>query len=88
MTAPHEFIRLAIAKKDITQKQAAELLEISEQYLSDLVRGRRSVSSFVAVRLQRRLGMNAEMLLLQQIRAELDVAWQEYNAADGQSKGG
>lgn len=87
MNEPHEFISLAIAKKGITQKQAATQLEISEQYMSDLVRGRRSVSAYVAVRLQRHLGLNAEMLLLQQIRAELQIAWEEYKGEVGEGSG-
>jgi addiction module HigA family antidote len=87
MTEPAELIRTAIERKDINQKEAAKLLEISEQYLSDLVNGKRSVSAFVAVRLQRQLGMNAQILLFQQATAELQKAWEEYGDKAGAGSG-
>lgn len=79
MSKTAEIIRTAINQKGINQKEAARLLEISEQYLSDLINGKRSVSAYVAVRLQRQLRMNAQLLLLQQANAELQVAWEEYD---------
>lgn len=75
-----ELIKRAIGHKVGTQKEAAAQLCISESYLSDIINGRRSVSAFVAVRLQRQFGMNAQMLLFQQATAELAAAWAEYGA--------
>ncbi len=83
ITKPRDLIALAIARKGMNQKQAAAALQISETYLSDLVTGKRSVSAYVAVRLQVELGMNAQILLFQQATAELQTAWEEYQEDNG-----
>src|SRR5688572_16194907 len=74
---PCDLIRQAIEQKNMTQKEAAAILGISQTYLSDLITGKRSVSAFVAVRLQRHFRINAQILMFQQITAQLSEAWKE-----------
>jgi plasmid maintenance system antidote protein VapI len=77
MTA-HETVRAAITREQTTQKDIAQRLGISEQYLSDICTGRRAISAFVAVRLQRVLGLEASRLYYQQAMEELEKARREY----------
>lgn len=78
-------IRIAIKTRQLTQKSAAGQLGISEQYLSDIVKGRRSVSAFVAVRLESVLGLDAQETMCAQVREELKKAYAEYRS-DAQRK--
>lgn len=71
-------IRAAIDKRQATQKDIAAQLHISEQYLSDILSGRRGVSAFVAVRLERVLGISADKLMIDQVMAELRKAREAY----------
>lgn len=79
---PHELIRSAIERKGLTQKGAAAVLCISQTYLNEICTGRRAVSAYVAVRLQRHFGMNAQLLMTQQAIAELTDAWCELARAE------
>lgn len=78
MTIPVR-IRAAIAKRQWTQKETAHRLNISEQYLSDILSSRRGLSAFVAVRLERVLGFDAGELLYIQTSDELEKARKEYS---------
>lgn len=73
-----ERIQHAIDKTGCTQKEIATRLNISQQYLSDIVRGRRAVSAFVAVRLETVLGIDALKVMTDQTFDELRKARQEY----------
>lgn len=78
MSTNGDLIRKAIEQKGVNQKEAAALLEISEQYLSDIVNGRRLVSPFVAVRLQHHFRLSAQILMDLQTARDLTVAWEEF----------
>lgn len=71
-------IRNAIAGHGMTQKDAAARLTISESYLSDICNGRRLVSAYVAVRLERVLGIDAQKMIIDQALDELRIARAEY----------
>lgn len=71
-------IRAAINKSGESQKTIAAKLTISEQYLSDIIHGRRLVSPFVAVRLEHVLGVNAHKIMVDQTLEELRLAWIEF----------
>lgn len=71
-------IRAAIKHSKRTQKDIAQAMEISEQYLSDLANGRRTVSAFVAVRLESVLGIDAHKAMVDQTLQELRQARVEY----------
>lgn len=80
MNIASTLIREAIMQKGLSQKQAAAKLCISQSYLSDIVLGRRSVSAYVAVRLELLFGIDAMRLMALQTRDELTQAWKEYQA--------
>jgi hypothetical protein len=64
-------IRTEAERHSLTQADLARRLGISPQYVSDILRSRRSVSPFVAVRLERVLGLDALQLLQEQAAEEL-----------------
>lgn len=70
-------VRVAIKSTRCTQKEVAAALEISETYLSDICTGRRSISAYVALQLERVLGLDATKLLHEQVIDELRVAREE-----------
>jgi len=70
-------IRLEAIRHNMTQVELATRLGISAQYVSDILRSRRSVSAFVAVRLERVLGLDAHRLLEEQSIDELKYAREE-----------
>jgi len=49
--------------RDMKQKELAELLEINEPALSQIMRGKRSVSMRMAKRLHKSLNIDAKMLI-------------------------
>lgn len=57
--------RIARATKGKSQKEIAETLGISQQYLCDILKARRNLSPEVAVRLCR-LGLNGRQLYIKQ----------------------
>lgn len=73
-------VRVAIKSTRCTQKEVAAQLEISESYLSDICTGRRTISAYVALRLERVLGIDATKLLCEQIIDELRHAREELRA--------
>lgn len=73
-------IRAAIKHKSMTQKEVAARMGISEQYLSDICTSRTRISAFMAVRLERVLGMDAAKLLYDQVIDELRQAREELGA--------
>lgn len=73
-------IRHAIKSTRCTQKEVAAQLEISETYLSDICNGKRSINAYMAIRLERVLGIDATKLLCEQIIDELRIARDELGA--------
>lgn len=71
-------IRAAIKQSGRTQKEIAAAMEISEQYLSDIATGRRSVSAYVAVRLEAVLGIDSHKIMVDQALYELRCAREEF----------
>lgn len=69
-----DIIRSAIEQRQMTQKATAMRLGISETYLSDILNGKRAVSAYVAVRLERVLGLDASTLYYRQAMSELQEA--------------
>lgn len=78
MTIAAYHIRKAITIQRATQKDIAQRLGISESCLSDICTGRRSVSAFVAVRLEAVLKLDAHKILIDQTLEELRNARKEY----------
>lgn len=76
-----ETIREAMKACLLDQKRLAQQLSISEQYMSDILAGRRSISVYVALRLEQAFGartMSAEQLLIRQVIEELAKARKEF----------
>lgn len=69
-----ETIRAAMKPRSMSQKELARELWISESYLSDILIGRRDISVYVAIRLEAELGLNAEALLIRQVKEDLAAA--------------
>lgn len=56
------------------QKDLAQRLGISQQYLSDILAGKHGISVYVAIGLERVLGLNARELLIAQVDDDLAKA--------------
>jgi len=65
-----QYIRTEILPKDLTVKAAAEVLGVSRPTLSNLLNGKASLSTDMALRLQRAFGANSEDLLKRQAAIE------------------
>jgi plasmid maintenance system antidote protein VapI len=74
----------AIREKGLSQAEAARLLEISESYLTALISGKLAVSAHVAVRLEKHLGMDAQLMILRQATFELGRARFELERVSGE----
>lgn len=57
-----------------TQKELAQQMQVSEQMMSDVIRGRRRMSINFAIRFERVTGANAEKWLYMQLRDDLRQA--------------
>ena len=73
-------IRAEVEKQNLTQKELATRLGISTAYTNDILRGRRAVSAFVAIRLESVLGMDAGRILHDQVNEDLAQARKELRA--------
>lgn len=62
------------AMNSMQQSELAYQLGISQTYLSDILQGRRSISVFVALQLERVLKLDARELLIAQVDEELKKA--------------
>lgn len=69
-----ETIRDAPGMDSMQQKELAQQLGISQQYLSKILSGTMTVTTYVAIGLERVLGLNAEDLLVAQAKEELKRA--------------
>lgn len=67
-------IRLAYEARGLNQREAAELLGVAQTILSQHVVGTRPVRAPFALRLERVLGLEAEVLVHLQAMAELSAA--------------
>ena len=69
---PGEFLKEELAERKVTQKDAAEALGISPQFLGDVLAGKRGVSAALAVRLGKYLGTTA--LFWMRLQDQWDMA--------------
>lgn len=69
MTTPTDTLRRAIAKHGLTEAEAAAKLGISELYLSCILAKRCAISAYVAARAEQQLGVDAQKILVDQLRA-------------------
>nr|DAD88442.1 MAG TPA: Plasmid maintenance system antidote protein [Podoviridae sp. cttxo15] len=74
---PGEDLLEAIEAKGWTQRQFAQLIGISAPYLSDIIKGRRSITASLAVRIGAAFGTSAEVWLNLQSNYDLFVAEKE-----------
>lgn len=72
---PGALLGVTLRELGLSQRQAAERLGISDQYISDVVLGRRGISIDLALRLERICGPDTAMCwLLLQLRHDLAEA--------------
>jgi plasmid maintenance system antidote protein VapI len=76
-------IQRAMARQHLSFTGCARRLEITPKYLSDILSGRLPVSAFVAVRLERVLGLDADAIMHGQVAEELERVRAELRAEDG-----
>lgn len=67
-------IRAEAERHGLTQRELATRLGISEAYTSDICTGKRSISAFVALRLETVLSLDAATILARQGEEELAQA--------------
>lgn len=58
-----EMIRFKMYERNLKQKQLANILEISESYISGLLSGKRKISIELAKKLHLKLGIDAHFIL-------------------------
>ncbi len=58
-----EMIRLKMYQRKVNQKQLAQLLEITETRLSEVLRGKRNINFDMARRLHQKLGIDGNFIL-------------------------
>lgn len=73
-----DLLRASMKEHDLSPYELARKLSISESYAIDILAGRCSISTYVAVRLEQTLGIDAEHLLTLQVRKELAKARIEF----------
>lgn len=73
VSVPYQ-VRDALQAQNMTQAECAKRTGLSPQYISDIVRGRRAVSTRAAFALERVLRLDARKLLHEQIEEQLYAA--------------
>jgi len=63
-----------LACRNITQKKFAERCQISVSYVSDILNNRRRITTEIALKIERVLGIRASLLLNLQQKYELELA--------------
>ena len=67
---PHTVIAKALSQSELSQKDAAQQMDISPAYLSDIVSGKRKISVQFAKKAEEVLKIDGFALLERQLRAE------------------
>lgn len=68
---PGTYIRVGLSARGLSQREFASALGVSEQYMSDIICGRRGISVKVALRLEEVTNLFAETWLNRQMRYDL-----------------
>jgi len=71
MEHPGAFIAEELKARDMKQKDLAEAIEMSPQYVNDVIRGKRDVGVDLAIKLSRLWGMSAKFWLNLQMGYDL-----------------
>ena len=70
----HDIVRIELKRRGWSQREIARRLGISASYMSDLLHGRRRLTSKTAIRIEYALGIHAMILLHAQAEAQLAAA--------------
>lgn len=73
-THPGEMLRDELKERGFTQKRFAQETGIKPSVLSETIKGKRSISLNVAVKLENALGIPAEIWMNMQTKYDLDTA--------------
>lgn len=73
-THPGEMLRDELKERGFTQKRFAQETGIKPSVLSETIKGKRSISLNVAVKLEKALGIPAEIWMNMQTQYDLDTA--------------
>lgn len=65
-------ISRCLKKNNWTQKDFADALRCSPQYISDMLKGRRAISTDLALRIAGLLGLSSRALLIAQLDDDLE----------------
>ena len=76
-THPGEMIADELEARELTQKQLSEGLGVSATFISELIRGKKSVSVAMALKLETVLAIDASFWLNAQRNYNRDVAYQK-----------
>ena len=74
---PGEFLKEEIEERNMLKKDAAKSLNILPHHLSEIFVGKRNISTALAVRLERLLGISSHYWLGMQMEYDLFIAKQE-----------
>lgn len=78
---PGEIIKDELQSRGISQKRFAEVIEVSYTTLNDILNGRRSISTDLALLVEASTGINADMLVNMQTRYNMQIARKDKNVA-------
>lgn len=78
---PGEIIKDELQSRGISQKRFAEVIEVSYTTLNDILNGRRSISTDLALLVEASTGINADMLVNMQTRYNMQLARKDKNVA-------
>lgn len=78
---PGEIIKDELQSRGISQKRFAEVIEVSYTTLNDILNGRRSISTGLALLVEASTGINADMLVNMQTRYNMQIARKDKNVA-------
>jgi len=70
---PGEFIKDELRAREMKQQELADDMGISKTVLSQIIHGKRNITPDIALKLERSLGINAELWMKLQVKYELNT---------------
>ncbi len=78
---PGELLGEELEAREISQKEFAEVVGLRPSHLNELIKGKRNVSALLALKMEKSLGIDADIWMRLQVQFDLDIAKKQLKVA-------
>ena len=78
---PGELLGEELQARDLSQKEFAEVVGLRPSHLNELIKGKRNISALLALKIEKSLGIDADIWMRIQVQFDLDIARKQLKVA-------